>query len=82
MFNKLKRRKAAGPDLVTYEHLIFGGDLLNICLVKLFISIGYIGNIPGFWKRGFNVPLYKGKLKTNPRRLAIATGQLLSCHVY
>lgn len=48
VFNKLKRRNAPGPDLPTYEHLIFGGDFLNMCLLKIFNAIVYIGKIPEF----------------------------------
>lgn len=79
VFNKLKRRKAPGPDLVTYEHLIFGGDFLNLCLVKLFNAIVYIGKIPEFWKRGFIVPLYKGGDKPKTSCNSYRPVALLSC---
>lgn len=79
VFNKLKRRKAPGPDLVTYEHLIFGGDFLNLCLIKLFNAIVYIGKIPEFWKRGFIVPLYKGGDKPKTSCNSYRPVALLSC---
>lgn len=46
VLNKLKRRKASRPGPVTYDRLIFGGDPLNMSLIKLFDLIVYIGKIP------------------------------------
>ena len=34
-----KRGKAAGEDGITYEHIQFGGEILNVLLAKLFSSM-------------------------------------------
>ena len=72
LVNKLKRRKAPGPDQITYEHIIFGGPRIHRCIAKLFNGIILQGKIPYAWKKGFIVPLYKGgdkqKTSTNSYR--------------
>lgn len=79
IINKLKRRKAPGPDQITYEHIIFGGNRLTSCIIKLFNSIISQGKIPSAWKQGLIVPLYKGgdKPKTSPNSYRPVT--LLPC---
>lgn len=75
MFNKFKCCKVLGLDFVIYEYLIFGGDFLNMCFVKFFNVIVYIGKILEFWKCGFIVLLYKGgdkfKIFCNSYRLVV-----------
>lgn len=51
VFNNLKRRKVPWP--VTYEHLIFDGDFLNICLVNSLIQL----YIPGKSQNSGNMDL-------------------------
>lgn len=60
IIRNLKRRKAPGPDQITYEHIIFGGELAAQVVVKLFNEIVLQGRIPYSWKKGFIVPLFKG----------------------
>ena len=58
--SKLKRRKAPGPDRITYEHIVLGGNQMLKCIAKLFNSIILHGKVPHAWKQGLIVPLYKG----------------------
>ncbi|KAK3108810.1 hypothetical protein FSP39_016208 [Pinctada imbricata] len=57
---KLKYRKAPGHDLITNEHLKFGGLQVIECLRTLFNSVIRVGKIPSSWKKGLIVPIYKG----------------------
>ena len=58
---KLNKGKAPGPDLVTSEHLLYGGKMLLSCLTKLFNMMLKLEYIPVSFRRGTQVPLYKGK---------------------
>ena len=58
---KLNRGKAPGPDLVTAEHLIYGGDVIVSCLTKIFNLMREHEYIPISFRRGTQIPLYKGK---------------------
>ena len=47
-----KRGKAAGVDGITYEHIQFGGETLNVLLAKLFNSMLKLSYAPIEMKRG------------------------------
>ena len=59
----LPKRKASGIDLVTYEHLRYGGSALTKCIARLFNSIVKHARVPFGFKQGLIVPLYKGGKK-------------------
>ena len=59
----LPKRKASGIDLVTYEHLRYGGPALTKCIARLFNSIVKHARVPYGFKQGLIVPLYKGGKK-------------------
>jgi hypothetical protein len=79
LVNKLKRRKAPGPDQITYEHIIFGGPRLHRCIAKLFNGIILQGKIPYAWKKGFIIPLYKVGDKQKTSTNSYRPVALLSC---
>ncbi|XP_041453635.1 uncharacterized protein LOC121406831 [Lytechinus variegatus] len=61
--NSLKKQKAAGPDNISPEHLIYLGPIARKLLLALFnrcISLKYI---PEPLKSGLIVPVHKGKGK-------------------
>ena len=63
-----KRGKAAGVDGITYEHIQFGGETLNVLLAKLFSSMLKLSYAPTEMKRGVIITLFKGgnKRKDDP----------------
>ena len=66
LFNKLSSLpcgKAPGIDLLTYEHIKHGGDMLIRCITVLFNSIIKSTHVPDEFKQGLLIPLYKGGRK-------------------
>ena len=57
----LKRGKAAGFDGLTTEHLVYAGDLIVKILTKVFNIVVELEYIPSNFRRGTQIPLYKGK---------------------
>ena len=57
----LKKRKAAGCDGLTTEHLIHAGDNTIYLLSLLYNSILETEYVPDNFRRGTQIPLYKGK---------------------
>ena len=57
----LKKRKAAGCDGLTTEHLVHAGDNLVFLLRLLYNSIIETEYVPENFCRGTQIPLYKGK---------------------
>ena len=57
--HKLKKRKAAGWDNVSSEHLQYGGPILNQLLTYIMNIAIRSENIPEYYKRGLIVPLPK-----------------------
>ena len=64
----LTLQKAAGPDDIDPEHLVFGGSLLCKHLTVLFNAIVSSGHIPSTFQQGLIIPIPKGASKdpTNP----------------
>ena len=64
----LKLGKAAGPDGIEPEHLVFGGRLLVQHLTCLFNAIVLSGHIPPVFQQGHVIPILKGHTKdlSNP----------------
>ena len=58
---RLNKGKVPGPDLITAEHLLHGGDILARCLMKIFNLMRSCEYIPVGFRRGTQIPLYKGK---------------------
>ena len=58
--DKLKMRKACGPDGVLAEHLNYGGQPLHTWLLKIFNCIVELEVIPDMFKYGSITPVYKG----------------------
>ena len=58
---KLNKNKVPGPDLLTTEHLRYGGPTLVSCLTKIFNLMLMCELIPTCFKRGTQIPLFKGK---------------------
>uniref|UniRef100_A0A8W8NLN0 DED domain-containing protein n=1 Tax=Magallana gigas TaxID=29159 RepID=A0A8W8NLN0_MAGGI len=59
----LKSRKAPGFDIITNEHIKYGGETLTLCIVVLFNAVIDSGKIPTEWKQGLIIPIYKGAWK-------------------
>ena len=59
----LKNGKAPGFDLITYEHIKYGSDMLYVYLAKLFTLMLTECYIPRCFKVGVIIPLHKGKNK-------------------
>ena len=57
----LKKGKACGPDNILPEHVIYGGDFLNLWLKKVFNEITRLERIPPSLKETVIVPVYNGK---------------------
>ena len=58
---KLNKNKAPGPDLITTEHLLYGGNMVVSCLTGIFNLMRDNEYIPISFRRGTQIPLYKGK---------------------
>ena len=58
---KLLKKKACGPDNVFPEHIIYGGNYLELWLKKIFNEIITLECIPSSLKESTIVPIYKGK---------------------
>ena len=58
---QLNSGKAPGHDFITTEHLRAAGIGMVSCLTKLFNIIVDIEYIPENFRRGIQIPLYKGK---------------------
>ena len=56
---RLKRRKAPGPDGLLAERLKAGGEAVEIWLRNILNGIMELEMIPGILKRGIIVPVYK-----------------------
>ena len=52
-------RKAAGPDGIENEHLIFGGSMVPVCLTTIFNSILLSGYIPQCFRYAYVIPILK-----------------------
>ena len=59
----LPRRKAAGPDGIENEHLIFGGSMVPICLTTIFNTILLSGYIPRCFRYAYVLPILKSHNK-------------------
>ena len=62
----LKLDKAAGPDSIKPEHLVFGGRLLVQHLTRLFNAIVLSGHIPPVFQQGHVIPIPKATPRTYP----------------
>ena len=72
----MKKRKAAGCDNVSPEHVIYGGKYMVSLLTLLVNSMYSNERLPGSLKRGIIVPILKGKTIIC---YAKTTGGLLYC---
>ena len=63
-----KKRKACGFDKFYYENMLYGGQLLIKCIIKLFNCMLKFSYTPAELKRGVITVLYKGaqKCKSDP----------------
>ena len=59
--NRLKSNKAYGYDRIGAEHVKYGGYMLTITLTMIFNLINQWEYVPLNFKRGIQVPLFKGK---------------------
>ena len=59
----LKKGKAPGPDFLTNEHILYGGNILLSELCELFNSILKSKYVPEMFKTGKIITVYKGKNK-------------------
>ena len=59
--NNLHKKKACGFDGVCAEHVKYGGNLLIIALTMIFNLICKMEYVPVNFRRGIQVPLFKGK---------------------
>lgn len=58
--NRLKRRKAQGPDGLMAEQTEAGGDVLITWLVNILNAVVDLEVVPEVLKSGVIVPIYKG----------------------
>ena len=63
VIKSLPLRKSAGPDHITYEHLIYAGPILPKVLTILFNAILCSAYIPSTFKHGYVIPLPKSHNK-------------------
>ena len=61
--NRLKRRKAPGPDGLMAEHLKAGGDVVMTWLMKILNDVVVLEVVPEVLKSDIIVPIYKGSGK-------------------
>ena len=61
----LNKGKAAGFEDITAEHLAFGGESVAMILCTLFNMIREIEYVPTCFRRGVQIPLFKGKDLSN-----------------
>ena len=73
----LKRNKAAGPDNITSEHVIFGGPSLNVHLSLLYSAMICHSFVPVGFTYGIIIPLLKNK-HGNPTNIDMYRGITLS----
>ena len=59
--NKLKKNKACGFDNISAEHIKYGGAMLIITITVIFNMIIKLEYIPTNFRRGTQIPLFKGK---------------------
>ena len=57
--NLLKLGKSGGPDGLSPEHIVYGGEVLKIWLRKIFNHILELEDVPECLKEGTVVPVYK-----------------------
>lgn len=55
----IKLRKSGGPDGLSPEHIVYGGDCLKIWLKKIFNRIVTLEEVPSCMKEGLVIPIYK-----------------------
>ena len=60
LHNRMKLRKASGPDGVTTEHIRYGGPAVVRWLTEISNSIIELEQIPPLLKQGITIPVYKG----------------------
>ena len=58
---KLHLKKAPGHDNVTAEHLRYGGESLQNVICSLFNACRRAEYVPCNFRKGIQIPLYKGK---------------------
>ena len=63
ILKSVKQNKSPGADNISYEHFIFGGDLLRKVLAKLLTAMFKYAYIPLSMKKGIIVTLFKGGKK-------------------
>jgi hypothetical protein len=61
VFTGLKRGKAAGPDGLSAEHLLFCHPIITSILLRLFNLFIYYGHVPTGFLTSYTVPLLKTK---------------------
>ena len=79
VIQSLPYNKAAGPDHLSNEHLIFADETLSLVLTTIFNAILSTGHIPTIFQQGLIIPIPKGRNLdlTNPSYFRGIT--LLSC---
>ena len=60
--NRLHKRKACGYDEISAEHVIYAGEAMVNFLTRLFNKVAEIEYMPSNFRRGVQVPLFKGKI--------------------
>ena len=59
--DKLHKKKACGFDGISAEHVKYGGNLLIITITMIFNLICRMEYVPVNFRRGIQIPLFKGK---------------------
>ena len=57
---KLKKKKVAGPESILAEHLIAGGDAVDLWLNEVLNAMVEMEKIPDVLKCGVEILIYKG----------------------
>ena len=78
---KVKRKKACGPDSIFNEHILYGGSIRYGKRALLYSDMCSSGYIPECLKWGIVVTIHKG-WRENPRQTHTITGQPLCLHAF
>ena len=66
-----KKKRSPGPDGITVEHILSGGELLKTWILQVFNAIVTLEAVPACFKSAIITPIYKGKGKDPWTQIAI-----------
>ena len=63
VLKRCKKKRSPGPDGVTVEHILYGGELLKTWILQVFNAIVTLEAVPACFKSAIITPIYKGNGK-------------------